>query len=235
MIHIENLGAAYGRVHALRGITLSVSAGSVFAVLGANGAGKTTLLRSIVGLVPTTGTVRLNGEDISHLATHQRIKRGIAIVPEGRRLFPDLTVHENLLIGAINRADRATVQSELNDLCDAFPILGKRRSQTAQSLSGGEGQLLALGRALLSRPKVLLLDEPSVGLMPKAVTEVFMTVARVCRERGLTILVVEQNAKKVLNIADEAAVLELGSVAFQDSARGMRENPRVREAYLGSP
>ncbi|WJR76839.1 ABC transporter ATP-binding protein [Bradyrhizobium sp. NP1] len=233
MIKIENLSASYGRIQALRAVTLNMSPGTVFAVLGANGAGKTTLLRSILGLVSTTGTVRLDGQDISRLATHERIRRGIAIVPEGRRLFSDLTVRENLLIGAINRSDRSRVQSELQDICDAFPILGKRRDQAAKSLSGGEGQLLALGRAMLSRPKVLLLDEPSVGLMPIAVTEVFTTVAKVSREKGLTILLVEQNAKKALKIADEAAVLELGSVAFKDSARGMREDRRVQEAYLG--
>ena len=233
MIQIDNLGASYERIQALRGVMLNISTGTVFAVLGANGAGKTTLLRSILGLVTTTGTVHLDGEDISRLATHERIRRGIAIVPEGRRLFSDLSVRENLLIGAINRADRSRVQSDLNEICDAFPILAKRRDQPAKSLSGGEGQLLALGRAMLSKPKVLLLDEPSVGLMPKAVTEVFTTIASVCREKGLTILIVEQNAKKALKIADEAAVLELGSVALRDSAQGMRDDPRVQEAYLG--
>ncbi|SRR5260221_5160224 len=233
MIKIENLNASYGRIQALRAVNLSVSSGSVFAVLGANGAGKTTLLRSVLGLVSTTGVVRLEGEDISKLTTHERIRRGIAIVPEGRRLFPDLTVSENLMIGAINRTDRSNVRSEFDDICEAFPILRKRHDQAAKSLSGGEGQLLALGRALLSRPKVLLLDEPSVGLMPIAVTEVFTTVAKISRERGLTVLLVEQNAKKALKIADEAAVLELGGVAFSDSALAMREDPRVREAYLG--
>lgn len=233
MIHIENLNAMYGRIQALRAVSLSIPSGAVFAVLGANGAGKTTLLRSILGLVSTTGIVRVDGEDISKLTTHERIRRGIAIVPEGRRLFPDLTVGENLLIGAVNRTDRSKVRSELHDMCEAFPILSKRHDQAAKSLSGGEGQLLALGRALLSKPKVLLLDEPSVGLMPIAVTEVFATVAKISREKGLTVLLVEQNAKKALKIADEAAVLELGAVAFNDSALAMREDPRVREAYLG--
>jgi branched-chain amino acid transport system ATP-binding protein len=233
MIELENVSASYGQIHALRAVSLSIPQGVVFAVLGANGAGKTTLLRSILGLVDTTGKVRFDGEDISPLATHERIRRGIAIVPEGRRLFPDLNVRENLLIGAINRVDRSNVQSELEDICDAFPILGKRRDQPARSLSGGEGQLLALGRAMLSKPKVLLLDEPSVGLMPKAVTEVFTTVAKVSREKGLTVLLVEQNAKKALKIADEAAVLELGAIALKDSAQGMRDDPRVQEVYLG--
>lgn len=233
MIQIENLSASYGRIQALRAVTLNILSGMVFAVLGANGAGKTTLLRSILGLVSTTGTVRLDSEDISRLATYERIRRGIAIVPEGRRLFSDLSVRENLLIGAINRTDRTRVQSELHDICDAFPILGKRRDQPAKSLSGGEGQLLALGRAMLSKPKVLLLDEPSVGLMPKAVTEVFATIAQISRDKGLTILLVEQNAKKALKIADEAAVLELGSVTLTDSAQGMRDDQRVQEAYLG--
>ena len=233
MIGLENVSAWYGQIQALRAVTLSIAPGTVFAVLGANGAGKTTLLRSILGLVNASGSIRLDGEDISHLATHERIRRGIAVVPEGRRLFPDLTVHDNLLIGAINRSDRSKVQSDLDDICDAFPILAKRRDQPAKSLSGGEGQLLALGRAMLSKPRLLLLDEPSVGLMPKAVTEVFTTVAKISREKGLTVLLVEQNAKKALKIADEAAVLELGGVAFRESAQGMRDDPRVQEAYLG--
>lgn len=233
MIQIENLSAAYGRIQALRSISLNISTGTVFAVLGANGAGKTTLLRSILGLVETTGTVRLDGEDISRLATHERIRRGITVVPEGRRLFSDLSVRENLLIGAINRTDRSNVQSELQEICEAFPILAKRRDQSARSLSGGEGQLLALGRALLSKPKLLLLDEPSVGLMPIAVTEVFTIVAGISREKGLTILLVEQNAKKALRIAEDAAVLELGMVAFKGSAAGLWEDRRVQEAYLG--
>ena len=233
MIGLENVSAWYGQIQALRAVTLSIAPGTVFAVLGANGAGKTTLLRSILGLVNASGSIRLDGEDISHLATHERIRRGIAVVPEGRRLFPDLTVHDNLLIGAINRSDRSKVQSDLDDICDAFPILAKRRDQPAKSLSGGEGQLLALGRAMLSKPRLLLLDEPSVGLMPKAVTEVFTTVAKISREKGLTVLLVEQNAKKALKIADKAAVLELGGVAFRESAQGMRDDPRVQEAYLG--
>jgi branched-chain amino acid transport system ATP-binding protein len=233
MIQIQNINAYYGRVQALRSVSLDLVPGKIFSVLGANGAGKTTLLRSILGLVQTTGSIRFDGEDISAVPTYERIRRGIAVVPEGRRLFSDMTVGENLRIGAINRLDRQEVDSEIDEICTAFPILRTRYQQAARTLSGGEGQLLAFGRALLSKPKLLLLDEPSVGLMPIAVTEVFALIAQVCRKKGLTVLLVEQNAKKALHIADDAAVLELGSVAFGGSVETMKADTRIKEAYLG--
>jgi branched-chain amino acid transport system ATP-binding protein len=233
MIQIQNINAYYGRVQALRSVSLDLVPGKILSILGANGAGKTTLLRSILGLVKTTGSIRLAGEEISALPTYERIRRGIAVVPEGRRLFPDLTVGDNLRIGAINRTDRQEVELEIENVCATFPILGKRFQQAARTLSGGEGQLLAFGRALLSKPKVLLLDEPSVGLMPIAVTEVFGFIAQICRQKSLTVLLVEQNAKKALHIADAAAVLELGSVAFEGDIGSMKADTRIKEAYLG--
>lgn len=233
MIQLENLSAFYGRVQSLRSVSMKLESGRVYSVLGANGAGKTTLMRSILGLVRSTGTVRFGGEDISALPTHERIRRGIAIVPENRRLFADFTVGENLLIGAVNRNDREQVKADLDDMCNIFPILGKRFTQPARTLSGGEGQMLALGRALLSNPKMLLLDEPSVGLMPIAVSDIFKMVAKISAKKGLTVLLVEQNAKKALQIANYAAILELGSLTFQGDVETLKSDDRLQAAYLG--
>ncbi|HEX9465452.1 MAG TPA: ABC transporter ATP-binding protein [Alphaproteobacteria bacterium] len=234
MLEIRDLHVAYGHVRALSGVSLTVPAGSVFAVLGANGAGKTTLLRSILGLVSASGTIRFAESDLATVPTFERIRRGIALVPEGRRLFPDFTVEENLRIGAFNRTDRAEVERDIDDLCDMFPVLRSRYRQSARTLSGGEGQMLAIGRALLSRPRLLLLDEPSVGLMPIAVAEIFRMIGEVPRQRGITVLLVEQNARKALAIADRAAVLELGQLVFQGDAAGVAADPRIQEAYLGA-
>lgn len=233
MIQLENLSAFYGRVQSLRSVSMKLESGRIHAVLGANGAGKTTLMRSILGLVRSTGTVRFGGEDIGTLPTHERIRRGIAIVPENRRLFADFTVGENLRIGAVNRNDRAQVEREVEDMCNIFPILGSRFGQPARTLSGGEGQMLALGRALLSDPKLLLLDEPSVGLMPIAVSDIFKMVAEISAKKGLTVLLVEQNAKKALQIADYAAILELGSLTFQGDVDTLKSDDRLQAAYLG--
>ncbi len=233
MIQLHNVNAYYGRVQALRSVSISLAAGKIFSVLGANGAGKTTLLRSILGLAQTTGSIHFEGEDISALPTYERVRRGIAVVPEGRRLFSEFTVGENLRIGAINRTDRAEVDSDIDEMCTFFPILRKRFEQPSGTLSGGEGQMLALSRALLSRPKLLLLDEPSVGLMPIAVSDIFNMVGKICRDKGLTVLLVEQNAKKALQIADNAAVLELGAVAFEGDVETLKADGRLKEAYLG--
>ena len=233
MIQLENLSAYYGRVQSLRSVSMKLESGKIYTVLGANGAGKTTLMRSILGLVRSTGAVRFGGEDIGPLPTHERIRRGIAIVPENRRLFPDFTVAENLRIGAVNRNDRAQVEAEVEDMCNIFPILGKRFGQPARTLSGGEGQMLALGRALMSNPKLLLLDEPSVGLMPIAVSDIFKMVAKISAEKGLTVLLVEQNAKKALQIASYAAILELGSLTFQGDVETLKSDDRLQAAYLG--
>jgi branched-chain amino acid transport system ATP-binding protein len=233
MIELDNLNAYYGRVQSLRTVSMKLEPGKIYAVLGANGAGKTTLMRSILGLVRSTGTVRFGGEEIGTLPTHERIRRGIAIVPENRRLFADFTVGENLRIGAVNRDDRAEVEREVEEMCNVFPILGKRFGQPARTLSGGEGQMLALGRAILSNPKLLLLDEPSVGLMPIAVSDIFKMVAQISAKKGLTVLLVEQNAKKALQIADYAAILELGSLTFQGDVDTLKSDDRLQAAYLG--
>jgi branched-chain amino acid transport system ATP-binding protein len=233
MIKIRDLHVYYGHVHALNAVSLALSSAQIFAVLGANGAGKTTLLRSILGLSASTGSIEFEGQDISQLATHERVRRGIALVPEGRRLFPEFTVGENLRIGAFHRRDRGAVAHEIEEMCGLFPILRERFHQQARTLSGGEGQMLAIARALLSRPKLLLLDEPSVGLMPKAVNDIFEMIRDIPRRSCVTVLLVEQNTKKALAIADRAAVLELGRVAFTGTASEVASDPRTREAYLG--
>ncbi len=233
MIEVADLHVNYGRVRALSDVSLSVEEGQIFAVLGANGAGKTTLLRSILGLAHAKGAIRFAGADISRNSTAQRVRAGIALVPEGRKLFPEFTVGENLRIGGFNRNDPDGVRGDIDEICEAFPILRSRYQQEARTLSGGEGQMLAIGRALMQRPKLLLLDEPSVGLMPIVVSEIFKMIAKVARTRAITVLLVEQNTRKALGIADRAAVLELGRIAFQGSAAEIAGDPRVKEAYLG--
>ena len=233
MLEIRDLYVQYGHVQALKAVSLAVPERSIFAVLGANGAGKTTLLRSILGLAAAQGAIRFAGADLGALPTFERVRRGIALVPEGRRLFPDFTVAENLRIGAFPRTDREQVEGDIERVCGIFPVLRRRYHQRANTLSGGEGQMLAIGRALLSRPKLLLLDEPSVGLMPIAVSEIFAMIREIPRRDGLTVLLVEQNARKALAIADHAAVLELGQLVFEGSAASMLADDRVKEAYLG--
>lgn len=234
MIELRLVNAYYGHVQALRSVSLRVGKGEIFSVLGANGAGKTTLLKSILGLNQTSGSILFDGQELSGMATHNRVRLGIALVPEGRRLFPDFTVGQNLLIGAINRKDRKAVATEIDELCETFPILKRRFEQRAQTLSGGEGQMLALSRALLSNPKLLLLDEPSVGLMPMAVSEIFSMLGNICRERKLTVLLVEQNARKAIALADRIAVLELGRVAIEGTPSEIVGNEGIKAAYLGS-
>jgi branched-chain amino acid transport system ATP-binding protein len=234
MITLQNVSAYYGQVQALRAVSLSLEPGKIFSVLGANGAGKTTLLRTILGLTQTSGTIKFDEKEISRLPTHERIRRGMAVVPEGRRLFNQFTVGENLRIGAINRTDHAEIAQDIEEFCTTFPILRKRFNQASGTLSGGEGQMLAISRALMSRPKLLLLDEPSVGLMPIAVTEIFDMVADICRKKGLTVLLVEQNAKKAFRIAHQVAVLELGGIAIEGDAQDLRNDSRIKDAYLGA-
>ena len=233
MLELDRVQVSYGQVEALRSVSLKVPHGCIFAVLGANGAGKTTLIRAILGLNDAKGRIRFDGNDIGALATFERVRLGIALVPEGRRLFPEFTVEENLRIGTINRNDDAEVSKDIAGMLELFPVLRERHRQQARTLSGGEGQMLAIARALLSRPKLLLLDEPSAGLMPMAVTETFRSIARVSKQKGLTVLLVEQNARKALAIADHAGVLELGRLVFEGPAAAVMADGRVKEAYLG--
>ncbi len=233
MIEIEDLDVHYGRVRALSSVSISVPEGQIFTVLGANGAGKTTLLRSILGLTAAKGAIRFRGTDITRLPTAERVRRGIALVPEGRRLFPDFTVEENLKIGAFNRTDREQIARDVDEICNIFPFLRERYRQRSRTLSGGEGQMLAIGRALLSRPKLLLLDEPSVGLMPTAVADIFNMIGDIAKKKSITVLLVEQNIKRALSIADHALVLELGRVALAGSTAVVAADPRVKKAYLG--
>ncbi len=232
MLHVEDIHVYYGGIHALKGISLKVEKGKIVTLIGANGAGKSTTLRTIVGLVsPRSGRVVFNGEEIHKLKTHEIIRRGIGISPEGRRVFPNLTVMENLELGAYNRPP-AEFQKDLEWVFSLFPRLAERKSQLAGTLSGGEQQMLALGRALMSRPSLVLLDEPSLGLAPLVVEEVFKTIQTI-NEQGSTILLVEQNAMAALTIADYGYVLETGRVVLEGTGKELLQDERVRKAYLG--
>jgi branched-chain amino acid transport system ATP-binding protein len=232
MLELADVCVQYGRIQALRGVSLSVGRNQVVAVLGANGAGKTTLLRSIMALERYEGALSLEGRSLEGLPTFERARQGIALVPEGRRLFPDFSVAENLRIGAIRNGTGPDFGERIDHVCEMFPVLRKRFHQRAGTLSGGEAQMVAIARALMARPRLLLLDEPSVGLMPKIVTEIFEMVRSIAL-RGLSVLVVEQNAHKALQIANYAAVLEVGKVVLAGPAQDIVRDPRVRHAYLG--
>lgn len=234
MLEVTNVSVLYGKIRALRNVSLAARSGEIFALIGANGAGKTTLLRAIIGLVPcATGRIVYDGFDLSREPTHARTRRGISIVPEGRGLFTEFSVEENLLAGAFSRGNSGEVSSDLEKVYLLFPKLKERRRQPAGALSGGEGQMLALGRALMSRPKLLLLDEPSMGLMPTLVNEIFKTVKQL-RMDGMSILLVEQNAKKALKIADRVAVLQVGEVAIEGTPADVLKDDKVRKAYFGA-
>ncbi len=232
MLKLRNVDVHYGQVHALKGISMSVPAGGIYAVLGANGAGKTTLLRSVLGLAPHDGSIEFDGNSIGEISTFRRARKGIALVPEGRRLFPDFSVAENLRIGAINRPASPDLEEDMESICGMFPVLRTRFNQRASTLSGGEGQMLAIGRALMSRPKLLLLDEPSAGLMPKVVGEIFELI-RSIPQQAKTVLLVEQNARKALTVADYVAVLEVGRIVLEGPVSELRNDPRIKAAYLG--
>ncbi|CAG2153132.1 ABC transporter ATP-binding protein [Cupriavidus numazuensis] len=232
MLHCENLSAYYKDVAALRNINLTVNRGEAVALIGVNGAGKTTLLKSISGVLNISGTVRYDGEDISRQSVEQRVRGGIAHVPEGRKVFAGLTVKENLLVGAHMRRRDGLVKADLERVYSLFPRLAERSSQLGWSLSGGEQQMLAIGRGLMARPKVLLLDEPSLGLAPRLAEEVYARIADI-HEEGLTVLLVEQNTVLALSVASRGYVLESGSVVLEGAAEQLRSDDRVREAYLG--
>ena len=232
LLAVENLTVSYGGIQALRGISFNVEEGEVVSLIGANGAGKSTTLKTICGLVrPQAGTVSYQGESLRKVSPHQIVSRGISQVPEGRRIFTRLTVLENLEMGAYTRNKQETRQS-LDSVFERFPRLKERKNQLAGTLSGGEQQMLAMGRALMSRPRLLLLDEPSMGLAPMLVREIFSIITEINRS-GMTILLVEQNAHMALSIAKRAYVLETGQIVLSGLAAEMARNPEVRKAYLG--
>jgi len=233
MLDVQNVHTYYGNIHALKGVSLNVNEGEIVTLIGANGAGKSTLLKTISGLLkPREGAVRLNGKDLRALPAHEVIGQGVVMVPEGRHVFAALTVMENLEMGAYSRNDRAAIASDILKVFELFPRLKERKNQPAGTLSGGEQQMLALGRALMGRPRVLLLDEPSMGLAPVLVDFVFETIRQLHAD-GTTILLVEQNARMALQVADRGYVLQSGEVVLSDSAEKLRANEMVRKAYLG--
>lgn len=233
MLQIDNIHVKYGAIRALMGISFDVKEGEIVALIGANGAGKSTTLRTVSGLVkPESGKVIFKDKEISSQATHRIVEMGISQVPEGRRVFPLMSVMENLEMGAFIRKDKAGIQQDLKRIFTRFPRLGERKNQLAGTLSGGEQQMLAIGRALMSQPKLLLMDEPSMGLAPMLVQEIFNIIKEINSE-GTTILLVEQNARMALSIANRAYVLETGEVVMSGSAQELAENEEVQRAYLG--
>ncbi len=233
-LEARDLDIRYGRVAALRGVSLRVEPGEIVAVLGANGAGKSSLLKALLGLVaPVGGTVTIDGDDMTRAPPSARVRRGLVLVPEGRRIITSLTVHDNLLMGAFTRPDRGRIAGEMAAIYGRFPNLHERRHQPASVLSGGEQQMLAIGRGLLANPRLVMLDEPSLGLSPRLTTEVFALIRELNRERGIAILLVEQNTRQALALAGRAYVIELGRVAMEGSPQQLLAHPALREAYLG--
>jgi branched-chain amino acid transport system ATP-binding protein len=234
MLELENISVQYGKRPVLREVALSLAAGEVVSLIGANAAGKTTTLRTIMGLKETTaGVIRFDGDDISRLSTVERVRRGLALSPEGRQVFPKFTVEENLLMGGYHRADRNRLDGDIARVCDMFPRLAERLTQKAGSMSGGEQQMLAIGRALISRPRCLLLDEPTLGLAPIIVDEI-VGIVRQLAGSGMTILLAEQNAAMALEVADRAYVLESGRISLEGEAAALKETSEVRRLYLGA-
>ncbi|HET8999931.1 MAG TPA: ABC transporter ATP-binding protein [bacterium] len=233
LLEIEDLHVSYGAIHALRGLAFEVAAGTIVTLIGANGAGKSTTLNTISGLLrPHRGCVRLEGEDLTSVPPHEIVFKGVVQVPEGRRIFGRLTVLENLEMGAFRRTDAAEIRAGLDRTFSLFPRLKERITQVAGTLSGGEQQMLAIGRALMARPRVLLMDEPSMGLAPILVEQIFEAIVDINRQ-GTTILLVEQNAFMALNIADRGYVLQTGSIVLQGGAAELQANEEVKRAYLG--
>jgi branched-chain amino acid transport system ATP-binding protein len=233
VLHVENVHTFYGSIEALKGISLDVREGEIVTLIGANGAGKSTTLRSINGLNhPRSGKIVFEGNDITTMPPHQIVKRGISQSPEGRKLFPRMTVTENLEMGAFQRSDRSEVREDMDRVFALFPRLAERKNQKAGTMSGGEQQMLAMGRALMARPKLLLLDEPSMGLAPIFVEKIF-EIVREINAQGTPILLVEQNALMALDTAHRGYVLETGTIALADDAKKLRENEQVRKTYLG--
>ena len=233
MLQAENLNVYYGKIHALKDVSFSVGEGEIVALIGANGAGKSTTLKTVSGVLrSTTGSVTFCGENISRTDAYKLPAKGLAHVPEGRHIFPAMTVAENLEMGAYIKNNRDEIQEKMKEVFERFPRLRERRKQLAGTLSGGEQQMLAVGRALMSSPKILLMDEPSMGLSPLLVKEIFKIIQEVHRQ-GITVLLVEQNAKMALSIADRAYVLETGDITIWGDAKELLKDDRVRKAYLG--
>ena len=234
MLEVKNLQVNYGAVAALHGISLSVKQGAIVTLIGGNGAGKTTTLRAISGLQrATAGEVVFDGRNITQLPAHEIVKLGLAHVPEGRMVFANLTVLENLQMGAYLRSDKAGIATDMAYVFNIFPRLKERERQVSGTLSGGEQQMLAIGRALMSKPRFLMLDEPSLGIAPLLVKTIFEKIVEINRQQGITILLVEQNANLALGISHEGYVLETGRIILQDGAAALRNNPQVKSAYLG--
>ena len=233
MLKIDNIDVYYGAIHALKGISLEVNEGEIVTLIGANGAGKSTTLRTISGLLkPKAGSITFLGQKIAGVRAHEIVKKGISQVPEGRRVFAEMTVMENLDLGAFVRKDKAGIQQDLKHVFELFPRLEERKNQSAGTLSGGEQQMLAMGRALMSRPKLLLLDEPSMGLAPLLIKEIFNIIVDI-NKSGTTVLLVEQNANMALSIANRAYVLETGRITLSGKAQDLAASEDVRKAYLG--
>ena len=233
LLKVENINVYYGAIHAIKDVSFHVDAGEVVTLIGANGAGKSTTLQTISGLLRSrSGGIEFNGESIGRLPPHRIVERGLAQVPEGRRIFSGLSVYENLLMGAFLRKDKEGIRQDLQNVYERFPILGKRSAQDASTLSGGEQQMLAMGRALMSHPKLLMLDEPSMGLAPILVEQIF-DIIRELHAAGTTILLVEQNAQAALSVADRAYVLETGRISLSGTGAELMASDKVREAYLG--
>ena len=233
MLEVKDLEVYYGMIQAIKGISFEVNKGEVIALIGANGAGKTTTLHTITGLLsPKKGSVMFEGKDITKIPAHKIVSMGMAHVPEGRRVFADLSVYENLKLGAYTRKDKENLNKDLESIYERFPRLAERKNQSAGTLSGGEQQMLAMGRALMSKPSIILMDEPSMGLSPILVNEIFDIIESISKS-GTTVLLVEQNAKKALSIADRAYVLETGKIVTSGKASELLENDSLKKAYLG--
>jgi branched-chain amino acid transport system ATP-binding protein len=234
MLTLENITVSYGAIRALHGVSLTVAAGSIVTLIGSNGAGKSTTLRTVSGLIkPQGGTITYNGERIDGLPAHQIVARGLCQVPEGRMVFANLTVRENLLMGAYLQRDAAVIHRERDYVFSVFPRLAEREKQQAGTLSGGEQQMLAIGRALMGQPKFLMLDEPSLGIAPLLVKSIFAQIVAINHSRGITVLLVEQNANLALETATQGYVLETGRIILHDDSAALRADPKVRSAYLG--
>jgi branched-chain amino acid transport system ATP-binding protein len=234
MLKVSNIQTFYGNIQALKDVSLEINEGEIVTLIGANGAGKTTTLMSICGLTPPrAGEITLDGDPITGLSAEKLVKKGIVQVPEGRRIFPDMTVMENLEMGAFLRSNKQLIQQDLNYVMTLFPILEKRRGQLGGTLSGGEQQMLAISRALMARPRLLLLDEPSLGLAPLIIKQIFDILRQINKESNTTIFLVEQNANQALKLADRGYVMENGRITLVDKADSLLENDDVRKAYLG--